>query len=104
LATRHLLSLKLPPELFEDRRTTARTLFGSDDVERYLANLEEAIGLEIDGWGAAGTFEVVSTMRRPGHRLGLASWIGAGAAAAPWLERLAPLLDPLHPADALLPP
>src|SRR4029077_15423993 len=40
-ATRHLLPPKLPPELFEGRRTTARTLFGGDDVERYLANLEE---------------------------------------------------------------
>jgi len=104
LATRHLLSLKLPPELFEDRRTTARTLFGSDDVERYLANLEEAIRLEIGGWGAAGIFEVFSTMRRLGHRLGLASWIGPEAAAAPWLERLAPLLDQLDSADAFVRP
>ena len=83
LATRHLLSLKLPPELFEGRRTTARTLFGGDDVQGYLANLEEAIRLEIAAWGAAGTFEVFSTMRRLGHRLGLASWIGPEAAAPP---------------------
>ena len=52
LATRHLLSLKLRPELFEGRRTTARTLFGGDDVQGYLANLEEAIRLEIAAWGA----------------------------------------------------
>ena len=104
LATRHLLSLKLPPELFEGRRTTARALFGGDDVERYLANLEEAIRLEIAAWGAAGTFEVFSTMRRLGHRLGLASWIGPEAAAPPWLERLAPLFDRLDSSDAFVRP
>jgi len=104
LATRHLLSLKLPPELFEGRRTTARTLFGGDDVQGYLANLEEAIRLEIAAWGAAGTFEVFSTMRRLGHRLGLASWIGPEAAAPPWLERLAPLFDRLDSSDAFVRP
>src|SRR5262249_56822607 len=63
LATRHLLSLKLPPELFEGRRTTARTLFGGEDVERYLANLEDAVRLEIAERGDSGTFEVFGTMR-----------------------------------------
>ena len=104
LATRHLLSLKLPPELFEGRRTTARTLFGGDDVERYLANLEAAVRLEIAERGDAGTFEVFATMRRLGHRLGLASWIGPEAAAPPWLDRLIPLFDQLDSSDAFVRP
>src|SRR5262245_37994018 len=104
LATRHLLSLKLPPELFEGRRTTARTLFGGEDVERYLANLEDAVGLEIAERGESGTFEVFETMRRLGHRLGLASWIGPEAAAPPWVDRLAPQLDLLDSADAFVRP
>src|SRR5262249_24503074 len=91
LATRHLLSLKLPPELFEGRRTTARTLFGGEDVERYLTNLEDAVRLEIAERGGSGTFEVFETMRRLGHRLGLASWIGPEAAPPPWRDRRAPL-------------
>jgi len=104
LATYHLLSLKLPPELFEGRRTTARTLFGGEDVERYLANLEEAVRLEIAERGDAGTFEVFATMRRLGHRLGLASWVGPEAAAPPWLGRLMPLLDRLDSSDAFVRP
>jgi cytochrome P450 len=104
LATRHLLSLKLPPELFEGRRTTARTLFGGEDVERYLANLEAAVRLEIAERGDAGTFEVFATMRRLGHRLGLASWIGPEAAAPPWLDRLIPLFDQLDSSDAFVRP
>jgi len=104
LATRHLLSLKLPPELFEGRRTTARTLFGGEDVERYLANLEDAVGLEIAERGESGSFEVFETMRRLGHRLGLASWIGPEAAAPPWVDRLAPQLDRLDSADAFVRP
>jgi cytochrome P450 len=104
LATRHLLSLKLPPELFEGRRTTARTLFGGEDVERYLANLEAAVRLEIAEHGDAGTFEVFATMRRLGHRLGLASWIGPEAASPPWLDRLIPLFDQLDSSDAFVRP
>jgi len=104
LATYHLLSLKLPPELFEGRRTTARTLFGGEDVERYLANLEEAVRLEIAERGSAGTFEVFATMRRLGHRMGLASWIGPEAAAPPWLGRLMPLFDRLDSSDAFVRP
>ena len=104
LATRHLLSLKLPPELFEGRRTTARTLFGGEDVERYLANLEAAVRLEIAERGDAGTFEVFATMRRLGHRLGLASWIGPEAASPPWLDRLIPLFDQLDSSDAFVRP
>jgi hypothetical protein len=100
LATYHLLSLKLPPELFEGRRTTARTLFGGEDVERYLASLETAVRFEIAERGTAGTFEVFATIRRLGHRLGLASWIGPEAAAPPWLGRLMPLFDQLDSSDA----
>jgi cytochrome P450 len=104
LATYHLLSLKLQPELFEGRRTTARTLFGGDDVERYLANLAEAVRLEIAERVDAGTFEVFTMMRRLGHRLGLASWIGPEAAAPPWLGRLMPLFDRLDSSDAFVRP
>src|SRR5262249_60887538 len=54
--------------------------------------------------GDSGTFEVFGTMRRLGHRLGLASWIGSEAAAPPWVDRLAPLLDRLDSADAFVRP
>ena len=104
LATYHLLKLKLPPELFQGRRTTARTLFGGEDVERYVRALEEAVGVEIAGLGRQGELEVFAAMRRLGHRLGLASWIGPGAASPPHLDRLIPLFDRLDSADAFVRP
>jgi cytochrome P450 len=104
LATYNLLKLKIPGELFAGRRNGPRTLFGGEDVERYLANLEEAVRLEIAQLGAQGRFEVFAEMRRLGHRLGLASWIGNEAAAARNLDRLIPLFDRLDSASAFVSP
>ncbi len=104
LATYNLLKLKLPPELFVGRRNGPRTLFGGEEVERYLGNLEAAVREEIAQLGERGTFEVFAEMRRLGHRLGLASWIGAEAASPRWLDRLIPLFDRLDSAEAFVRP
>src|SRR5262245_1619584 len=80
LATYNLLRLKLPPELFAGRRNGPRTLFGGDDVERYLGNLEAAVREEITLLGPEGRLEIFGAMRRLGHRRGFASWVRAGAA------------------------
>lgn len=104
LATYNLLRLKLPAELFAGRRNGPRTLFGGDDVERYLENLEAAVREETTLLGATGRLEVFATMRRLGHRLGLASWIGPEAAAPRWFDRLVPLFDRLDSAEAFVRP
>lgn len=104
IATYNLLRLKLPPELFAGRRNSPRTLFGGEEVERYLRNLEEAVRVEVSLLGDAGTFEVFAEMRRLGHRLGLSSWIGDQGAAPEHLDRLVPLLDRLDSADAFVRP
>lgn len=104
LATYNLLRLKLPPELFAGRRNGPRTLFGGDDVERYLDNLEAAVREEIALLGPSGTYEIFDEMRRLGHRLGFASWIGADAASPRWLDRLVPLFDRLDSAEAFVRP
>ena len=104
LATYNLLKLKIPAELFAGRRNGPRTLFGGEDVERYLANLEEAVRLEIEQLGTSGRFEVFAEMRRLGHRLGLASWIGNEAATGRYLDRLIPLFDRLDSAGAFVSP
>jgi cytochrome P450 len=104
LATYTLLTLKLPPELFGGRRVTPHRLFASDDVTRYLENLERAVAASIDELGPSGTFEVFATMRKVGHRLGLASWLGAEAASPPWIDRLVPLFNRLDSADTLVHP
>ncbi|HJQ85510.1 MAG TPA: cytochrome [Candidatus Binatia bacterium] len=103
-ATYDLLTLKLPPELFAGRRVTPHRLFAGDDVTRYLRNLEGAVAAAIDELGTAGTCEVFATMRRLGHRLGLASWLGTEAASPPWIDRLVPLFDRLDSADTLVRP
>ena len=103
-ATANLLGLKLPAEVFVGRRVTPHRLFAGDDVTRYLRNLEHAVAAQLDELGTAGTFEVFAIMRRLGHRLGLASWLGAAAAAPPYLDRLIPLFDRLDSADAFVRP
>ena len=104
LATYNLLKLKIPGELFAGRRNGPRNLFGGEDVERYVVNLEEAMRREIEQLGASGRFDVFAEMRRLGHRLGLASWIGNEAAAPENLERLIPLFDRIDSADAFVRP
>jgi hypothetical protein len=104
VATYHLLRLKIPAELFQGRRNAPRTLFGNPEVERYLQALDAAVGAEIEELGDGGTFEVFGEMRRLGHRLGLASWIGSVAAAPRWLDRLIPLFDRIDSADAFVRP
>jgi cytochrome P450 len=105
LATYELvLKHKLPPELLAGRRNFPHTLFGGQDVEEYLDNLEEAVGLQIAELGEAGTFEVFAAMRRLGHRLGLASWAGREAASARHLDRLIPHFERLDTGDSFVRP
>src|SRR5206468_697212 len=72
LATFSLLRLKLPDDLFLERRSSPHTLFGSQDADRYLANLRLAIDAELDELGNDGTFEVFTEAKRVAHRLGFA--------------------------------
>ena len=54
--------------------------------------------------GASGTTDVFALTRRIGHRVGLASWGGPGAADGPRFERLVAALDALDGADAFVHP
>jgi len=105
LATFELvLKHKVPIELLAGRRNFPHTLFGKQEVEDYLDNLEEAVQLQIDELGARGSFEIFATMRRLGHRLGLSSWAGRETASTPYLNRLAPLFDRLDSGDSFVRP
>ena len=99
LATFQLIKYKVPTELLVGRRNTPHHLFGNQDVERYIGNLEEAVRLELDELGTEGTFEIFARMRRLGHRLGFASWAGAEAASPRYLDRLIPLYDRIDSSD-----
>lgn len=104
LATYTLIRTKVPDELFSTIRNTPHKLFGSQHVEHYLANLEQAVDAEIDRLGRTGTFEIFAEMRRLGHRLGLASWAGHEAASTPYIERLIPMFDALDSSDSFVRP
>jgi hypothetical protein len=95
---------KAPLELVAGRRKRPHDLFGNQELEGYLAQLERAVALQIDELGAQGRFEAFAWMRRLGHRLGLACWAGPEAAAPPLLDRLIPLFDRLDTADAFVRP
>jgi len=100
LADYRMLVRKLPDELFAERRTFAHDLFGAEEVQGYLANLDWAIAAEIDALGAAGSFDVFALSRRLGHRLGLACWIGREAP----IDALIPEFEILDGAEAFVHP
>jgi len=95
---------KAPLELLVGRRHRPHDLFGSQEVEGYLGELERAVALQLDELGDAGRFESFAFARRLGHRLGLGCWAGEEAASAAYLDRLIPLLDRLDTAESFVNP
>jgi cytochrome P450 len=95
---------KIPLELAAGRRHRPHDLFGNQEVEGYLENLERAVEHELRALGAAGTFEAFAWSRRLGHRLGLGCWAGAEAASSRHLDRLVPLFDRLDTSDSFVRP
>ncbi len=104
LADYRMLLRKLPKELLATRRTFAHDLFGAQEVEGYLGQLDTAIAAQIEELGDAGTFDVFALARRLGHRLGLGCWMGDAAAAAPRLDGLVADLEQLDGAEAFVHP
>jgi cytochrome P450 len=100
LADYRMLVRKLPDELFVERRTFAHDLFGAEEVQGYLDNLDWAIDAEIEELGDVGSFDVFDFSRRVGHRLGLACWMGREAPIAD----LIPEFEILDGAEAFVHP
>jgi len=99
-----LLRHKLPEELFQGRRNFPHHLFGTQEVEGYLDNLEAVVAHELDALGDRGRFEAFAFCRRLGHRLGLASWAGAEAASPRHLARLIAALERLDASESFVHP
>jgi hypothetical protein len=104
LADYRMLLRKLPPELFDGRRTFAHDLFGAQNVEDYLGHLDAALVAEIEALGSSGSFEAFALARRLGHRLGLACWIGPEVALGASFDELAADFDRLDGADSFVHP
>ncbi len=99
-----MLRRKLPDEIFDGRRTLPGTLFRKGDVVSYLANLESALDIEVAELGESGSVDVFALTRRLGHRMGLASWAGPGAAEGETFESLVKAFDALDGADSFVHP
>jgi cytochrome P450 len=100
VADYRMLVRKLPDELFGERRTFPHDLFGRQEVESYLSNLEWAIDTQIEEMGESGTFDVFELARRAGHRLALACWLGREAPLDPLIADM----DVLDGAEAFVHP
>jgi cytochrome P450 len=99
-----LLSHKLPTELFDGRRSLPHDLFGRENVEIYLGNLEQAIDREIESLGNEGVFEAFAWMRRLAHRMGLASWGSPLATEPERFDGLTRAFDTLDSSESFVHP
>ncbi len=104
LASYTLLRLKVPEQLFSGLRNGPHTLFKTDDVQRYLANLRRAVDVELQVLGERGEVELFAEAKRLAHRMGLASWMCEEASEPRYLDRLVPLLEQLDAAEAFVRP
>jgi cytochrome P450 len=104
LASYTLLRLKVPEALFSGLRNGPHTMFKSDDVARYLDNLQKAVQVELAVLGDSGELELFAEAKRLAHRMGLASWLCEEATEPRHLDRLVPLLEQLDAAEAFVNP
>ena len=99
-----MLRRKLPDEVFDGRRVLPHQLFGREDVAAYLRNVEVAVEAAADELGAEGEVDLFALSRRLGHRVGLASWGGPGAAEGERFETLVRAFDQLDGAESFVHP
>lgn len=99
-----MLRRKLPDEIFVGRRTLPHQLFGREDVSRFLDNVDQAVDDTIDELGDRGTTDVFTLTRRLGHRVGLSSWGGPGAATGTRFEALVVAFDTLDGSESFVHP
>jgi cytochrome P450 len=104
MADWRMLRRKLPDEVFMGRRVLPHQLFGREDVAAYLRNVELAVDAAADELGSEGEVDLFSLSRRLGHRVGLASWGGPGAAEGERFETLVRAFDQLDGSESFVHP
>lgn len=104
IADMRMLARKVPADLFFDRRTIPHDMFTRDLAAAYLDQVTAALAAEIGELDDEGDTEVFSFTRRLGHRFGLASWGGPGAAEGDTFDRLIAALEPLDASAAFVNP
>jgi len=104
IADMRMLARKVPPDLFSDRRTIPHDMFTRELAAAYLDHVAAALSTELEMLGGSGTVDVFEFTRRLGHRFGLASWGGPGAAHGTVFDRLVVALDELDVSAAFVTP
>jgi len=104
MADWRMLRRKLPDEIFVGRRVLPDQLFGREDVATYLRNVELAVDAATDELGTEGEVDLFSLSRRLGHRVGLASWGGPGAAQGERFDMLVQAFDRLDGSESFVHP
>lgn len=103
-ATRTLIGFKLPAELIGGDMSMFHQLFGRDQLERHLAQIQGAVRDSLAGLGDTGEIEIFSHMKQLVHRVGFRCWAGREAAAPEHLARLVGLFEQLDPEEAFVHP
>ncbi|MEQ8842003.1 MAG: hypothetical protein RIB98_13560 [Acidimicrobiales bacterium] len=104
IADMRMLSRKVPADLFLDRRTIPHEMFTRELAAAFADEVTAALATELALLGEQGEVEVFDFTRRLGHRFGLASWGGPGAAAEPRFQPLVEALDELDASAAFVTP
>lgn len=104
LADMRMLARKVPADLFSDRRTIPHDMFTRDLAAAYLDQVAAALEMELGLLGREGRVDVFAFSRRLGHRFGLASWGGPGAADGAMFDALVADLDRLDASAAFVNP
>ncbi len=104
IADMRMLSRKVPADLFLDRRTIPHDMFTRELASAYVDEVTAALATELALLGEHGTIDVFDFTRRLGHRFGLASWGGPGAAIEPRFSSLVQALDVLDASAAFVTP
>ncbi|MEZ5168982.1 MAG: hypothetical protein R2695_21750 [Acidimicrobiales bacterium] len=104
IADMRMLARKVPVDLFADRRTIPHDMFTRELAAAYLDEVAAALATEVDELGDEGSVAVFDFTRRLGHRFGLASWGGPGAAEGDTFARLVAALDRLDPSASFVTP
>lgn len=99
-----MLRRKVPPELFDGRRTLPHDLFGRTEADVQSRSLAIAIPRMMDTIADGDEIDVFGFTRVLGHLVGLTSWGGAELADHDRLDELIGALDSLDAAEAFVHP
>ncbi len=99
-----MLRRKVPPELFDGRRTLPHDLFGRAESDTQLRSLHVAIPRMVGALRPGDDVDVFDWTRRLGHLIGLTSWGGAELVDDSGLDDLVAALDSLDASEAFVRP